>query len=224
MSSFEDVKQKEEPKKKADWGMEEDDDSGSDEEPEKVETAQKADRGIEEASDSDSDSESDADIDNLNITHAPEVRKRMEKKTDLSKLSKQERKELKQKELNDLDALLGEFGVKSEDPVETDASAAVSIAGESKNQKKKAKKAASATAAPMPDDEVPINTVVGASVASPAEIAALLKAKMAAAAAKKAGGAKKSSTADAQATALALTKSGGKKGKKDTKTFSEYSY
>jgi hypothetical protein len=181
-----------------------------------------------EQSESESESESDSSSDDgedskLRLT-APQPAP--VKKEKVVQLSKKEQLERRQKELNELDSLLAEFGTVN---VETSTQEAVPAAAveestevtenaASNSDKKKKKKKPSSTKKSEKAEEAPVEVTTSS---APVDVNAILKARTT----KKST--KKAETSDALKIAMAeaqKSKDSSKKKKKDTSKFSEYSY
>ena len=179
----------------------------------------------EEESEEESESEDEEEDTLRNITTSTVAQKPVEKKKAPAQLSKKEKKELKQKELEDLDSILSQFGIEQKDNSGNQAAAQVNTpqqeskeevgtVEESKKKKPKKKKSTASSSAVPKQDEV---ETAAADVI--VDISQVLKSK---AKAKP----KKATSNDAISEALKESRSVDTKGKKskDKKGYNEFSY
>jgi hypothetical protein len=247
MSNFELEKQK----KTSNWAADEGSSDGEDSEDLEEEVEEEKIQEEEEEIAIEEESESEVEIEeiklNIKISKTPVV----EKKKDLSKLSKKERKELKQKELNDLDALIAstriqihnaakeEIVLKSDQSIDNSKVLADSnIESEEvkstkkKNKKKKNVKSEAAISTDIntstekllvSSNEFIIESSTSTLNTTTVDVNSILKLK-----AKKTASSKKTGASDAQKIALSealkAKESEDKKKKKDKKKFNETSY
>jgi hypothetical protein len=210
-----------------------DESDSSDEEEEQEEQAAHKDEPVvaEDQEDSEEESESEDDADKLDLSKL-KVTPAVEPKKEVKQLTKQEKKDLKQKELQDLDSLLAEFGAgETSAPAAAESSTAASgnnaaAATEDANKdKKKKKKKASGAKKDTPAAEGTADKEEETPFVPVANISAVLKSRTSG---NKKGGSNSSGVTDAQKIALAEAKkaSEGQKKKKnrDTSKFCEGTY
>lgn len=226
MSSFasSSVKDDSDTTKKKNWA---DSDSESDEEieeeeqePEKTkaeENRKEPSSGSDPHSDSDSDSDSGDEDNDDNKLRLVAKQPEPVKKERVAPLTKKEQKELKMKELDDLDAILAGFGIDTttQAPVADSSTKDDPQPSENNKKKKKKKKTTASTEGSAKPIEAPIEVV------PIADINSVLKSRS-----KKGGTAKKSDTiSDAQKIAMVeAKKQTSSKKKRDKSKFSETSY
>lgn len=145
-----------------------------------------------------------------------------------TQLSKKQREELKRRELEDLDAMLAEFGLESKGSSEHASGGGASSKTSSKAAKRKAKKekhqeSGSVNASPDQSEGLGIENTNGGNgeVSGPAMDADAIKAAKIAIAKKKAAASKKSAAAAAAAAAAAEAKKAKKAAGKDKSKFNE---
>jgi hypothetical protein len=158
---------------------------------------------------------------------AANSKKNSNKSTARKPVSKKDQKQLKLKELDELDSLLKELGVSpSTEAVVADSEAVAisSTVAEADDDEKAKKKRKKKSAAASSSAETPIPSATEAELvadASPVDVAAVLKAKLSA---KKSS--KSTAVSDAQKIAIAEKSAADKKNKKkkDLSKFNEFSY
>lgn len=185
------------------------------------------DRNEEEEDDSDDEDEEDEseedDDDKLDLSRVTtsQPQKKVEKKT--QNISKKERLELRQKELEDLDSLLAEFRVeKSETTTESIPKVeevSSNLANESEEAKKKKSKKKKSTSSSKKDEPAESS----AAPKTPVDISSILKARTSK---NKSSSGKTATLSAAQKIAMeeAMKASAAKKKKKDKSKFNEFSY